>query len=104
MFAESIIEAIPSDLIKKFNGHTIKELAKLNLKSKKILYLTNFAKNRELIEEIALSDENEVNFGEELKIPKLTIVSIARKHISSLFLYKFCINSKLKIKKDKGMD
>ncbi|NGX32220.1 MAG: hypothetical protein K1060chlam4_00261 [Candidatus Anoxychlamydiales bacterium] len=80
MFVEAILSVMPSPLIKRFSGHTIKELAKLGLKSKKILFLTNFIRNREFIEELTLSDNTGANFGEGLKIQKLTIVTVARKH------------------------
>ncbi|KKL15290.1 hypothetical protein LCGC14_2507060, partial [marine sediment metagenome] len=72
MFVEAILSVMPSPLIKRFSGHTIKELAKLGLKSKKILFLTNFIRNREFIEELTLSDNTGANFGEGLKIQKLT--------------------------------
>ncbi|KKL22851.1 hypothetical protein LCGC14_2431260, partial [marine sediment metagenome] len=48
-FVDAIINTIPPSLIQEFNGSLVKELAKLDLDSKKILYLTNFVKNREFL-------------------------------------------------------
>jgi len=79
MFTEAFLNAFPSKDMLQFNGHTIKDLIKLGIKTKKIVYLTNFEKNRELIEDITLSDKDGPVYGQGLTIPKLTVVSVARK-------------------------
>ncbi|MFX1320377.1 MAG: hypothetical protein ACFFAQ_01920 [Promethearchaeota archaeon] len=81
LFINSILKVFPQDIIQKFDGTSRRDLTSLNLNGKKILWITDFEKNRALINAITETDEEGVIYNKKLRIPKYSIISFTEEQL-----------------------
>ncbi len=76
-FAIMMLELFPEDIVEKFYGKGITSFSELNLKGKKILFISDFEGNRNLIK-IITAIKTKVNLQTakgKVEIPKITVIT-----------------------------